>query len=122
MPPHRSESRELEEVEAKEEVVEEKEKENGVEIAPRVSFIVTLIVQHLIIRDKACSNAYWKKNTCYNFRNILENKSSPQVTMRQKSSTPKTRRDNRLSYIDNEIKVLAMQQQFLDKPILSSGA
>ena len=25
--------------------------------------------------------------------------------MRQKSSTPKTRRDNRLSYIDNEIKV-----------------
>ena len=28
-----------------------------------------------------------------------------QVTMRQKSSTPKTRRDNRLSYIDNEIKV-----------------
>ena len=61
MPPHRSESRELEEVEAKEEVVEEKEKENGVEIAPRVSFIVTLIVQHLINRDKACSNAYWKK-------------------------------------------------------------
>ena len=57
----RSESRELEEVEAKEEVVEEKEKENGVEIAPRVSFIVTLIVQHLINRDKACSNAYWKK-------------------------------------------------------------
>ena len=56
------------------------------------------------------------KNTCYNFRNILENKSSPQVTMRQKSSTPKTRRDNRLSYIDNEIKVLAMQQRFLDKP------
>ena len=36
--------------------------------------------------------------------------------MRQKSSTPKTRRDNRLSYIDNEIKVLAMQQRFLDKP------
>ena len=35
--------------------------------------------------------------------------------MRQKSSTPKTRRDNRLSYIDNEIKVLAMQQRFLDK-------
>ena len=61
MPPHRSESRELEEVETKEEVVEEKEKENGVEIAPRVSFIVTLIVQHLINRDKACSNAYWKK-------------------------------------------------------------
>ena len=53
---------------------------------------------------------------CYNFRNILANKSSPQVTMRQKSSTPKTRRDNRLSYIDNEIKVLAMQQRFLDKP------
>ena len=25
--------------------------------------------------------------------------------MRQRSSTPKTRRDNRLSYIDNEIKV-----------------
>ena len=39
--------------------------------------------------------------------------------MRQKSSTPKTRRDNRLSYIDNEIKVLAMQQRFLDKPSCS---
>ena len=61
MPPHRSESRELEEVEAKEEVVEEKEKENGVEIAPRVSFIVTFYIEHLINRDKACSNAYWKK-------------------------------------------------------------
>ena len=36
--------------------------------------------------------------------------------MRQKSSTPKTRRDNRLSYIDNEIKVLAMKHRFLDKP------
>ena len=61
MPPHRSESRELEEVEAKEEVVEEKEKENGVEIAPRVSFIVVFYIEHLINRDKACSNAYWKK-------------------------------------------------------------
>jgi len=68
----RSESRELEEVEAKEEVVEEKE--NGVEIAPR-------------------------------------------VTMRQKSSTPKTRRDNRLSYIDNEIKVLDAEQLEVDKQL-----
>ena len=61
MPPHRSESRELEEVEAKEAVVEEKEKENGVEIAPRVSLTVTLFVQHLVNRDKACSNAHWKQ-------------------------------------------------------------
>ena len=29
----------------------------------------------------------------------------PRVMMRQKSSTPKPRKDNRLSYIDNEIKV-----------------
>ena len=61
MPPHRSESRELEEVEAKEAVVEEKEKENGVEIAPRVSFIVAFYIEHLINRDKACSNVYWKR-------------------------------------------------------------
>ena len=31
--------------------------------------------------------------------------SPPRVMMRQKSSTPKPRKDNRLSYIDNEIKV-----------------
>ena len=61
MPPHRSESRELEEVEAKEAVVEEKEKENGVEIAPRVSLIVALYIEHLVNREKACSNAHWKQ-------------------------------------------------------------
>ena len=61
MPPHRSESRELEEVETKEEVVEEKEKENGVEIAPRVSLIVAFYIEHLINRNKACSNAHWKQ-------------------------------------------------------------
>ena len=61
MPPHRSESRELEEVEAKEQVVEEKEKENGVEIAPRVSLIVASYIEHLVNRDKECSNAHWKR-------------------------------------------------------------
>ena len=61
MPPHRSESRELEEVEAKKEVVEEKEKENGVEIAPRVSLIVASYIfssghdetEELDTKDKA---------------------------------------------------------------------
>jgi len=71
----RSESRELEENDSKEkQVVEEKEKENGVESPPR-------------------------------------------VMMRQKSSTPKTRRDNRLSYIDNEIKVLDAEQLEVDKQL-----
>ena len=62
MPPHRSESRELEEVETKEEVVEEKEKENGVEIAPRVSFMVAFYVEHLIIREiKNVNDVNWKQ-------------------------------------------------------------
>ena len=41
--------------------MEEKEKENGVEIAPRVGFIVAFYIEHLINRDKACSNVYWKR-------------------------------------------------------------
>jgi len=70
----RSESRDLgEQVEIKEEQVEEKGKENGMESAP------------------------------------------PRVMMRQKSSTPKPRKDNRLSYIDNEIKVLDAEQIEIDK-------
>jgi len=51
--------------------------------------------------------------------NGVENgvESPPRVTMRQKSSTPKTRRDNRLSYIDNEIKVLDAEQLEVDKQL-----
>jgi dynactin complex subunit len=37
--------------------------------------------------------------------------------MRQKSSTPKLRKDNRLSYIDNEIKVLDAEQVEVDKQL-----
>jgi len=43
------------------------------------------------------------------------NNSPPKVIMRQKSSTPKPRKDNRLSYIDNEIKVLDAEQIEIDK-------
>jgi len=43
--------------------------------------------------------------------------SPPRVTMRQKSSTPKPRKDNRLSYIDNEIKVLDAEQVEVDKQL-----
>ena len=65
--PHRSESRELEEVEAKEEVVEEKE--NGVEIAPRVSLIVAFYIEHLVNREIKNAVMYFgKENTCYNFK------------------------------------------------------
>ena len=42
-------------------MVEEKEKENGVEIAPRVSLIVAFYIEHLVNREKACSNAHWKQ-------------------------------------------------------------
>ena len=67
--PHRSESRELEEVEAKEAVVEEKEKENGVEIAPRVSLIVAFYIEHLVNREIKNAVMYFgKENTCYNFK------------------------------------------------------
>ena len=41
--------------------MEEKEKENGVEIAPRVSLIVASYIEHLVNRDKECSNAHWKR-------------------------------------------------------------
>jgi len=37
------------------------------------------------------------------------------VVIRQKSSTPRPRRDNRLSYIDNEIKTLDAEQIEIDK-------
>jgi hypothetical protein len=43
--------------------------------------------------------------------------SPPRVMMRQKSSTPKLRKDNRLSYIDNEIKVLDAEQVEVDKQL-----
>ena len=43
------------------------------------------------------------------------NSSPPKVIMRQKSSTPKPKKDNRLSYIDNEIKVLDAEQIEIDK-------
>ena len=38
--------------------------------------------------------------------NGKENGAQPRVLMRQRSSTPRVRKDNRLSYIDNEIKVI----------------
>jgi len=43
------------------------------------------------------------------------NSSPPKVIMRQKSTTPKPKKDNRLSYIDNEIKVLDAEQIEIDK-------
>jgi len=43
------------------------------------------------------------------------NTSPPKVIMRQKSTTPKPKKDNRLSYIDNEIKVLDAEQMEIDK-------
>jgi len=43
------------------------------------------------------------------------NSSPPKVIMRQKSMTPKAKKDNRLSYIDNEIKVLDAEQIEIDK-------
>jgi len=47
--------------------------------------------------------------------NGLTNSSPPKVIMRQKSTTPKPKKDNRLSYIDNEIKVLDAEQIEIDK-------
>jgi len=47
--------------------------------------------------------------------NGITNSSPPKVIMRQKSTTPKPKKDNRLSYIDNEIKVLDAEQIEIDK-------
>jgi len=44
-----------------------------------------------------------------------EDGSRPKVILRQKSPNPKARKDNRLSYIDNEIKVLDAEQIEIDK-------
>merc|ERR1712059_179768 len=44
-----------------------------------------------------------------------EDGSQPKVILRQKSPNPKARKDNRLSYIDNEIKVLDAEQIEIDK-------
>ena len=40
--------------------------------------------------------------------------SPPKVLMRQKSNTPKSKKDNRLSYFDNEMQMLDAEQQEID--------
>ena len=40
--------------------------------------------------------------------------SPPKVVMRQKSNTPKSKKDNRLSYFDNEMQMLDSEQHEID--------
>jgi len=45
----------------------------------------------------------------------IKNSSPPKVIMRQKSTSTKSKKDNRLSYIDNEMKALDREQMEIDK-------